>query len=91
MVVDSMRESIHAIRCDFLYLQASGPGRGKPVLICILACSLGIFTKITILKINPVIFLPIENVWRPLEKNRSLPVKWHTVFPCHRECVEEYE
>ena len=37
--VDSMRESIHAIRCDFLCLQGTRSkgirhGRGKPVLIC---------------------------------------------------------
>ena len=37
-VVDSMRESVHALRCDFLCLKihrATGPGRGKPVLISI--------------------------------------------------------
>ncbi|CAI8043484.1 hypothetical protein GBAR_LOCUS24102, partial [Geodia barretti] len=42
-----MRESINALRCDFLCLQgtrASRPGRGKPVLIRILACSLGFHT-----------------------------------------------
>ena len=46
-VVDNMRESIHALRLDFLCLlvpsryTASRPGRGKPVLINILACSRG--------------------------------------------------
>ena len=62
-VVDSMRESIHAICCDFSCLRASGPSRGKPVLICILACSFAIhaitlkssiFMKIAFLKIKPV-------------------------------------
>ena len=32
-VVDSMRESIHAIRCDFLNPRASGSGRSKPSAI----------------------------------------------------------
>ena len=59
-----MRESIHALRCDFKIHRASGPGRGKPVLISILlVCSLGFhaitfergtFTKIAILKMKPV-------------------------------------
>ena len=37
--VDSMRESIHALRCDFLRLrdkQRERTGRGKPVLISII-------------------------------------------------------
>ena len=55
-----MRETIYALRCDFLCLQeilrASGPGRGRPVLIGILACLFGFhpitlecstFTKLT--------------------------------------------
>ena len=36
-VVDSVRESIHVLRCDFLCLQDTR-GRGKPVLICIRQC-----------------------------------------------------
>ena len=57
-VVDNMRESIHAIRvtsCASKVHRASGPGRGKPVLICILALGFhaiisehGTFTKTTI-------------------------------------------
>ena len=30
-----MRESTHALRCDFLCLQVSGSGRGKPARLCI--------------------------------------------------------
>ena len=49
--------------CAFKIHRASGRGRGKPVLIYILACSLGFhaitlerssFTKIAFFKINPV-------------------------------------
>ena len=49
--------------CAFKIHRASGPGRGKPVLISILACSLGFhaitfergtFTKIAIFKMKPV-------------------------------------
>ena len=65
-VVDSMRESIHTLRCDFLCLedtQSERTRRGKPVLICILACSLAFhaitlerssFMKIAFFKIQPV-------------------------------------
>ena len=43
-----MRESIHALfwtSCAFKIHRASGPGRGKPVLISILACSLGFHAR----------------------------------------------
>ena len=52
-----------ATSCAFNIHRTSGPGRGKHLLISVLACSLGFhaitserdtFRKIAILKVNPV-------------------------------------
>ena len=75
-VVESMRESIHVLSWDYLSLQGmqSKHIQGKPVLICILACSLGfhaitfersVFTKIASLKSSKCCAEPVGvDFWR---------------------------